>query len=58
MGRSGRCHYHVNDLREGDLQRNIDDVVCVLHRPQGVGVVGEQVGHQLLSIAAVSSQGD
>ncbi|KAG7224691.1 hypothetical protein INR49_011488 [Caranx melampygus] len=43
--------YHVDDLGERDLQRDIDDVVSVLHRPQGVGVVGEQVIEQLLSEA-------
>lgn len=48
--------YHVNDLGEGDLQCDVDDVVCVLHWPQCVGVVGEQVSHQLLGVATVSSE--
>lgn len=50
------CGYHVNDLGEGDLQSDIDDVIRVLHWPQGVGVVGEQVSHQLLSKATMSSK--
>lgn len=58
LGRSDRDHYHVNDLGESDLQCDINDMVCVLDRPQGIGVVGEQVSHQLLSVAAMSSQGD
>ena len=49
-----RMRYHVDDLGESDLQCDIDDVVGVLHRPQGVGVVGEKVGEQLLSEASVS----
>lgn len=48
--------YHVDDLGEGDLQSDIDDVIRVLHWPQGVGVVGEQVSHQLLSKATMSSK--
>ena len=50
--------YHVDDLGEGDLQGHIDDVVRVLHRSQGAGVVGEEVAHKLLGITSVSSQTD
>lgn len=48
--------YHVDDLGEGDLQGDIDDVIRVLHWSQCVGVVGEQVIHQLLSKASMSSK--
>lgn len=48
--------YHVDDLGERDLQRHVDDVVRVLHRPQSTGVVGEQVAHQLLGVATMSGE--
>lgn len=55
LHRTGSC-YHVDDLGEGDLQCDVDDVVGVLHWPQCVGVVGEQVSHQLLGVATVSGE--
>lgn len=34
-----RYDYHVNDLGEGDLQRDVDDVIRVLDGPQRICVV-------------------
>ena len=47
-----RAH-HVLDLGQGDLQGDVQGLVRVLHRPQGVGVVLHQVGEQLLGVAAL-----
>lgn len=56
MDQQSGYDYHVNDLREGDLQCDVDDMIGIFHGPQGVGVVREQVIHQLLSIATMSGQ--
>ena len=50
-----RC-YHVDDLREGDLQGDIDDVVRIFDRAEGIRVVRKQISQQLLSISPVSTQ--
>lgn len=46
--------YHVDDLRECNLQGHVENVVCVFHGPQCTRVVGEQVSQQLLSIFPMS----
>lgn len=46
--------HHVFNLGEGDLQGDIEGSVCVLHGPQGAGVVLHQVVQELLSVAALS----
>lgn len=56
----GKCtdfelFYHVDDLRQRNLQGHVQNVVCVFHRPQCAGVVGKQVSQQLLSIFPMSS---
>lgn len=55
LGQCLSC-YHVDNLRQCNLQGHIQYVVGVLHRPQRAGVVGEQVGQELLSECAVSAQ--
>lgn len=50
--RVARTH-HVFNLGEGDLQGDIEGSVCVLHRPQGAGVVLHQVVQKLLGVAAL-----
>lgn len=60
MNSVGKCtdfglFYHVDDLRQRDLQGHVQNVVCVFHRPQCACVVGEQVSQQLLSIFPMSS---
>ncbi len=56
LDRQSGYDYHVDDLGESDLQCDVDNVVSVLHWPQSIGVVREQVSHQLLSIATMSGQ--
>lgn len=48
------CFYHVDDLRERNLQGHVKNVVRVFHGPQCARVVGEQVCQQLLSIFPMS----
>lgn len=50
----GRVHtHHVFDLREGDLQGDVQSAVRVLYRPQRTGIILHQIIQELLGIAAL-----
>lgn len=48
-----RAH-HVFDLREGDLQGDVESTVGVFHRPQGAGIILHQILQELLGVATLS----
>ena len=50
--------HHVLDLGQGDLQRDVQGLVRVLHRAESVGVVLHQVIQQLQSIPPLSTMGN
>lgn len=47
--------HHVDDLREGDLEGDVERPVRVFHGAQGAGVVGEEVVEQLVGEPALGS---
>lgn len=47
--------HHVNDLREGDLEGDVERPVGVFHGAQGAGVVGEEVVEQSVGEPALGS---
>lgn len=49
--------HHIFDLRQGDLQRDIEGFVCVLHRSQSVGVVLHQIIQKFASVMTLSTMG-
>lgn len=51
--RRARTH-HIFNLREGDLQGDVEGSVGVLYRPQGTGIILHQIIQKLLSIVALS----
>lgn len=54
-GRRRELHaHHVFDLREGDLQGDVESTVGVFHRPQGAGIILHQILQELLGVATLS----
>lgn len=49
--------HHIFDLRQGDLQRDIEGFVCVFHRSQSVGVVLHQIIQKFASVMTLSTMG-
>lgn len=45
--------HHVFDLREGDLQGDVQSAVRVPYRPQGAGIILHQIFQELLGVAAL-----
>lgn len=45
--------HHVLDLREGDLQGDVQSAVRVSYRPQGAGIILHQIVQELLGVAAL-----
>lgn len=45
--------HHVLDLREGDLQGDVQSAVRVSYRPQGAGIILHQIVEELLGVAAL-----
>lgn len=46
--------HHVFNLREGDLQGDVESTVGVFYRPQGAGVILHQIIQELLGVATLS----
>lgn len=53
-----KAFYHVDDLRERDLQGDIKNGLRVLHRPQRARVVVKQIIEEFPSKSAVGASGD
>lgn len=49
--------HHIFDLWQGDLQGDIEGVVCVLYRSQSVGVVLHQIIQKFAGIMTLSTVG-